>query len=163
MAKLSFVAFLAPFALACAPSAPSAHPAPVQQPIERACPADARPMEELGLAARTVFSGDAQAKVVVTNLGAAPRRVAPRIVALCRGACSGKWGRCSDSRKFDASEQSRYDVSLEPGESIELLVDARVRDLRHSCEKAALFVFLAVDGVSACGDAGVWIALAPET
>jgi hypothetical protein len=96
---------------------------------------------------------------LLENASSSPHRVSPSRVALCRGPCSGAWTRCTDYRKFDRRERARYDVVLDPGESIELLVDARLSEQQTRCEKAGLFLILGVDDKTACTDAGSWIAL----
>jgi hypothetical protein len=155
---------LVPLALGCAPAASGERPARAswQQPIESACPGGAQPSEELGLVTRTEFSRDAQARVVLSNASASGVRVVPERVAFCRGPCAGRWNACRQQRKFDATERSRYDVALAPGESIELLVDARLPARGAGCEKAGLFLIAEIDGTKACSDAGAWIVQAAE-
>ena len=132
-----------------------------QEPVKSACTKESRPLSDFGIVTRMEHSGDAQARVLLENAGGSTRRVTPRMVALCRGPCSGDWERCEPHRRFTPRERARYDTRLRPGESIELLVDART-DARGSCEKAGLFLIAGVDGASACGDAGTWILQTPE-
>lgn len=127
-----------------------------QQPLESACTKNSQPLSDFGIVTSTEVSGDAQAKVVLRNASGGIRRVSPRMVALCRGPCSGDWERCEPHRRFTPAERARYDTRLAPGESIELLVDARL-DARASCEKAGLFLIAGVEGARACDDAGTWI------
>jgi hypothetical protein len=131
----------------------------VQQPVESACSGSVRRLSELGLVARSEFSGDAQAKVTVTNVGARQRRISPRRVALCHGPCGAGYATCRDQRQFQPPERARYGVSLRTDESIELLIDASAAASLHACTKAGLIVLLEVDGTTACTDAGTWILL----
>jgi hypothetical protein len=134
--------------------------APHPTPIETACTADAASLADLGLLVRTDHTGGAQAKVTLKNAGGAPRRVVPERVGLCRGPCDSGWARCESLRRFEPGERSRYAVTLAPGESIELLVDARRSSARGQCEKSALFLIAHVDGQQACADGGAWVAVA---
>jgi hypothetical protein len=131
-----------------------------QAPVETACTADARRITDFGVIARTEHSEAGQATVVLQNAGAKPRRVVPERVGFCHGPCDSGWTSCESHRRFEPRERARYDVVLAPGESIELLVDARRSDQRAGCEKSGLFVIAGVDGTTACTDAGTWISLA---
>jgi hypothetical protein len=148
---------------ACAAASATGGPQPthdfVQQPIESACEPGQRALSELGLVAHTEFSGDAQAKVTVTNAGRERRRVSPRKVAVCHGPCGAGFSGCKEQRRFEPAERARYDVSLQSGESIELLIDASGALREHACTKAGLVLSLDVDGDAACTDAGSWILL----
>jgi hypothetical protein len=128
-----------------------------QQPVESACATGVRSLAELGLVLRSEFSGDAQAKITVTNAGSRPRTVSPRKLSLCQGACESRFSTCRDQRRFDAPERARYATTLAAGESIELLVDAGNARPVHACTKAGLVLLLDVDRSSACADAGTWI------
>jgi hypothetical protein len=130
----------------------------VQAPIETACTDDSRPVGDFGLVANSDFSTETQATVVLSNVGAEKHRVAPRGVAICRGPCGDSWARCTDHRRFTPAERARYEVTLAPKESIELLVDARIDQAQARCEKVGLYLIVGVDQVTACTDVGTWIA-----
>lgn len=132
-----------------------------QQPIESACGRMPRSADR-GLVSHTELDGDAQARVLLQNVSGTPRRVVPLTVAVCRGPCGSGWTECCDQRSFSAKERSRYATSLEPGQTIELLVDARLHDRGHACEKAGLRLIVDVDGARSCADAGNWIALGSD-
>jgi hypothetical protein len=142
----------------CVPAreAPHARSA-AQQPIEPACGADEAPLSATGLVVATSFERGTRARSRITNRGARTRIVSPQSISLCVGPCAGYWAQCEQRRTFDAPEPA-VAVTLAPGETLELAVDATHGAPASSCEKIGLIAVLDVDDTRACAELGRWIA-----
>jgi hypothetical protein len=148
---------------ACAPQCEvGPHPAASQpQPIEPACGRDRVPVASSGLVVQTSFERSTRARTRITNRGGRTRIVAPQSISLCAGPCQGYWAGCEPRRSWDGSAaRPAYAVTLAPGETLELDVDAALVEQASSCEKVALIAALDVDGSRACAELGSWIAVA---
>lgn len=148
---------------ACGPqleAGPHAHEVQ-QQPLEPACHDDTTPIGELGLVVSTSLPRETRVKARITNRTAKTRIVAPQSVSLCVGPCTGYWAECDQRRSWQSEEDGpAYAVSLSPGQTLELEVDARLREQPSACEKVGLIAVLDVDGSRGCAELGRWIAVA---
>ncbi len=161
-ARISPILVLALLATsACAPQREvGPHAVPVQQPIEPACATDMAPLAATGLLVSTSFAKGTRTRSRITNRGAKNRIVAPQSVSVCVGPCAGLFASCEPRRRWDAGGERAYAVTLAPGETLELEVDAALRGQASSCEKVAVIAVLDVDGSRACADLGGFIAQA---
>jgi hypothetical protein len=147
---------------ACAPQreiGPHA-PASQQQPIEPACGRDAAPLAASGLVVQTSFERSTRARSRITNRGARTRIVAPQSISVCVGPCQGYFADCEPRRKWDeGTGRPAYAVTLAPGETLDLNVDATLAEQASACEKVSLIANLDVDGRPSCAELGSWIAV----
>jgi hypothetical protein len=130
-----------------------------QRPIEPACDEAAATLSSTGLTVATSFERESRARSRITNRGDRTRIVSPQTVSLCAGPCAGSFAECERRRDWESGPA--YAVTLAPGETLELAIDATHPDAKTSCEKLGLIGILDVDDTRACVELGRWIVSAP--
>jgi hypothetical protein len=128
-------------------------------PIKSACRAGSRPPASAGLDVRQGRRHSEARTLFVTNLSDRPRTVRVEQVARAEGACSGDWARQTPLNFLDvATCEPPREVTVPPGEWIELWVGPQRVLPTWDCTKLGLALWMKVDDESVCADAGAWIA-----
>ncbi len=149
---------LACLSLSCAEGLPPDAPR-LGVPIKSACTAGSRPPASVGLDVRQGRHHSDSRTIFVTNLSDRPRTVRVQQVARVEGPCSAEWARQTSLTFLDvATCDPPREVTVQPGQWLELLVgDQRVLPT-WGCTKLGIALWIDVDDESVCADAGAWIA-----
>jgi hypothetical protein len=155
MSRFAFF-LLAPLVISCVdePRTPRA-----AVPVKSACTAGSRPPASVGFDVRQGRRHSDARTLFATNLGDRPRTVRVQQVARVEGPCSGEWARQTQLAYVDAATcEAPSEVTLKPGEWLELQVGAQRVAPTWECAKLGMALWLEVDGEVVCADAGAWIA-----
>lgn len=137
--------------VACAPRPPPR--AIVQQAELRHCTADAPSIASLGLTLQVLSPAPTERTLRLTNTRAEPVHFESVSTHLGLGPCGHGLTVCETGH-------IAYDVDLAVGQSLDLLVDARLDSLRYPCSSAVLAVIVRLsERQQACADVASWTAV----
>jgi hypothetical protein len=143
--------------LSCVEPPPS-HVSRAAFPVKSACTATSRPAASVGLDVRPGRRHSSAQTILVTNVSDVPRAVQVEQVSRVEGACSADWARQTPLNHVDARTSAPpVEVLLQPGESIQLETGGQRVNATWSCTKLGLALWMKVDDVAVCADAGAWI------
>ena len=129
------------------------------RPVKSACPARSRSPASVALDVRLGRHHSTAQTLFVSNVGDEPRPVRVKQVSRVEGPCSGEWTTQTAIDFVDVeTADAPGETLIEPGHDLEVRIGEQRARGAWACTKLGVAVWLEVEGVAVCADAGAWVA-----